>query len=150
MKYLYLLLIFVLFLSCREEFVGEPYDPRMPVVSSLGRNVSGAYVNGVPNVTVRNVYSSFSGEAREDSLYFSLGHPFDFKIVDENINDTVNFDILQGRTFDLSDLSRAYYNGNQSVEGIIRFNHSPSVLSGTFYFHTNESRITGGRFDYSY
>lgn len=151
MKLLLYFLPFLLLGTCTE-YVAEPYDPRLPIYSTEGRNVMGAYVNGSPLVQIDDLGDNLSSQVIEDTVYFNFGFQLRFKFVDEAIANATNpFSVLEGNEYQFNEQYQVSLDGEPAIEGKIQFVDTPAnYLSGTFYFTTENSEVTNGRFDYTY
>ena len=149
----------LLLLGTCTEFVAEPYDPRLPVYSTNGRNTMGAYVNNNPVTDIRrscdvdaSCAAGLDYRVIDDSIFFDFGFHFEFHLVNEEFdNDSSGIERLKGATYQLNDESVALHENEESIEGKIEFvETNANFLSGTFYFRTEHYEVTNGRFDYVY
>lgn len=157
---LYLPFILLFFQSCdNTTFVAEPFDPRLPVYSSEGRNTMGAYVNGEIVKDIDDSCSLTYGchpklyESKiVDTVRFDFGFSFHFKLVDDEFSEVEDaLPFARGKIYTFGAENSASYHGENAIEGIIRFDNSGgNIISGTFYFITDTYEVTSGRFDYMY
>lgn len=171
-----ILIVLIACISCQEDYISDPLDPRLIMYTETGVDASGAMFNDKLWTSVVNMDYLFGGISREPKLWSYASHDsiilrFDGSMKDApNTGYNIEFHLGGISVNHISDLvalnqTHILIDGTQNVCHVTDYTNgvpasevtghlyfrkvTPETMSGTFYIKIGDfMEISYGRFDY--